>query len=96
MFLGRVVEDGEPEWLPDDRDVVDMYLDEQGTRNSCGHYPWEVEELAGLEPGYRVCRLCAEMGPYKEKVREQNRARQEDEHGLTFGWFTPREETDGN
>ena len=29
-------------------------------------------------------------------VAEQNRARQEDEHGLTFAWFAPREENDGN
>lgn len=92
MFLGRVVEEGEPAWLPDDRDLVDVYLEEEKTRNSCGHFPWESEEVEGLEPGYRVCQICAVMGPYQDRIREQNRARQEDEHGLTFGWFTPREE----
>lgn len=92
MFLGRVVEPGEPEWLPDDRDVVDMFLAEERTRNTCGHWPWDKEELAGLEPGYRICPVCAEMEPYAEKVREQNRARSEDQHGLTFGWFPARGE----
>lgn len=96
MLLGRVVEPGEPEWLPEDRDVVDMYLDEQKTRNSCGHYPWEAEEVEGLEPGYRVCAICAEMGPYVEQIHEQNRARNEDQHGLTFAWFPPRGDDDGN
>jgi len=96
VFLGRAVEADEPEWLPDDRDVVDMYLEEQRARHSCGHYRWEEDEVGDLEPGYLVCSLCAVMEPYKEKIREQNRARQEDEHGVTFGWFAAREETDGN
>ena len=94
--MGRVVEPGSPEWLPDDRDVVDVYLDEQKTRNSCGHYPWEEGEVEGLEPGYRICPLCAEMRPYEKRIREQNRDRGLDEDGLTFGWFTPREENDGD
>jgi hypothetical protein len=34
------------------------------------------------------------MGPYAERIREQNHARQTDEHGLTFGWFTSRKEED--
>ncbi|MFP4074053.1 MAG: hypothetical protein ACLFVZ_08435 [Actinomycetota bacterium] len=89
--------EGEPEWLPEDRDVVDVYLDEQKSRNACGHYVWEEDTVEGLEPGYRVCPLCAEMGPYAEKIREQNRKRGKDEHGLTFGWFAPREEeSDGD
>ena len=91
--MGRAVSDGEPEWLPEDRDLVDMYLEEDSHhRNSCGHYVWEQDEGEGLEPGYRVCRLCAEMGPYAERIRRQNRDRGEDEYGLTFGRFPPRED----
>lgn len=72
-----------------------MYLDEKRRRHACGHYPWEESETEGLEPGYVVCGLCAEMGPYAEKIREQNRHRGKDKHGLSFGWFPPREETNG-
>ena len=96
MFLGRVVEPGEPEWLPEDRDLVDMYLAEQKTRRSCGHFPWQEDEVEHLEPGYRVCAICAEMGPYEEKIRQQNRERGEDQHGLTFSWYAPRGDDDGD
>lgn len=90
MFLGRVVSDDEPEWLPEDRDVVDMYLAEQKNRNACGHFLWQEGDVEGLELGYRACRICAVQKPYEEKIRKQNRDRGKDEHGLTFGWFTPR------
>jgi len=73
-----------------------MYLAETAIRNSCGHWDWERDELNGLEPGYRICQLCAELGPYEEKVRKQNRERSQDEYGVTFGWFPPREESDGH
>jgi hypothetical protein len=96
VFLGRAVEDGEPEWLPDDRDVVDVYLDEQNHRCDLGHYLWQEPQVEGLEPGYQVCPLCAEMGPYKEMVRKQNHERGRDEHGLMFAWYPPREENDGD
>ena len=91
-----MIEEGDPQWSPDDRDLVTVYLAEQTQRHSCGHYPWQAEDVEGLEPGYRVCAMCAVMEPYKTRIREQNRARQEDEHGLTFAWFAPREENDGN
>lgn len=94
IFLGRVVEAGEPQWLPEDRDIVELGLEMQGSRRWCGHWEWEDRE--GLEPGYVVCSLCAEMGPYEDKVREQNRERRADMHGLTFGWFPPREDEDGD
>ncbi len=90
MFLGRVVADGEPEWLPEDRDVVDMYLAEQRSRYACGHWSWQEPDVEGLEPGYTACGICAELNPYADKVRKQNRDRGKDEHGLTFGWFIPR------
>jgi hypothetical protein len=94
--LGRVVEEGEPVWLPDDRDVVDMWLGETAGQFKCGHFQWE-EVTEGFELGYKVCKLCAETGPYEEKIRRQNRERGVDEHGLTFGWFPPEiEESDGN
>jgi hypothetical protein len=92
--LGRVVEEGEPFWLPDDRDVVDMVLSEEAARLHCGHFQWA--EVDGFEPGYKVCHVCAVMGPYQDKIRSQNRERGVDEHGLTFDWFAPREESDGN
>jgi hypothetical protein len=95
VFLGRVVEDGEPLWLPEDRDIVDMFLSEERGRNACGHFPWE-EVPEDLEPGYRVCEKCAVMGPYAEKIHKQNRERNEDQHGLTFAWFPVREEDDGH
>lgn len=92
MYLGRVIQPGEPDWLPEDRDLVSVYLDFERSRNSCGHWDWEQDDLEGFEPGYRVCPLCAEMGPYTEGIREQNRSRDADKHGLTFGWFPPRQE----
>jgi hypothetical protein len=96
VFLGRVVEEGEPDWLPDDRDVVDMYFAEQKSRHACGHWSWQYDDLDGLEVGYQVCPMCAELGPYEDKIRDQNRSRGEDLHGLTFGWYPPREENDGD
>jgi hypothetical protein len=87
---------GEPQWLPEDRDLVSVYLSFEKSRNSCGHWDFQEEDVEGLEPGYRVCALCAEMGPYREKIHEQNRKRDKDQHGLTFGWFPPRGEEDGD
>lgn len=92
MFLGRVVESGEPEWLPEDRDIVDLVSEFEKTRNACGHWDWQAEDVEGLEPGYQVCPMCAELGPYEDTIRKQNRERQRDEHGLTFGWYPPRQE----
>ena len=60
----------------------------------CGHWEWEDRE--GLEPGYMVCRICDEMGTYETKTRRQNEERQQDMHGLTFAWFPPREDEDGD
>jgi hypothetical protein len=87
---------GEGQWLPEDRDLVEIYLESEKARNSCGHWDWESENVDGLEPGYRVCPLCEEMGPYREKIYEQNRKRDRDLHGLTFGWFAPREDEDAD
>jgi len=85
-----VVEPGEPEWLPEDRDIVETFLFFEKSRNSCGHWYWQAEDVEGLEPGYRACPLCAEMVPYRDSIYEQNRERERDLHGLTFGWFPPR------
>lgn len=94
VFLGRVVKAGEPEWLPEDRDIVALWYDQSQSRYWCGHWEWEDRE--GFEPGYLVCAICEQMGPYEEKIRRQNQERQTDQHGLTFGWFPPREEEHGD
>jgi hypothetical protein len=96
VFLGRVPKDDEPYWLPEDRDLVDMYLAEDKARLKCGHWLWQREDIEGLELGYQVCSICAELGPYEDRIREQNRRRDKDIHGLTFGWYPPREEHHGD
>jgi len=92
--LGRVVEPGEPVWLPADRDIVALWHEQASLRYWCGHWPWEDRE--GLEPGYSVCQICAEMDPYQVETRKQNEERRDDQHGLTFGWFPPREDENGD
>lgn len=94
MFLGRTVLSGEPVWLPADRDIVALWHEQVRTRFWCGHYDWEDRE--GLEPGYLICEICAEMDPYQLKTLQQNKERQADTHGVTFGWFPPREDEDGD
>lgn len=83
-------------WLPEDRDIVAVYHGFEKSRRACGHWSWQEGDVEGLEPGYTVCGMCAELNPYAEGVRKQNRARGEDEHGLTFGWFTPRGDADAD
>lgn len=92
IFQGRVVEPGEPEWLPDDRDVVDLYLEMIRTRFECGHWEWENEIPDGLVVDFLVCKRCREVGEYAGRLR----ADRKNMYGVTFGWFPPREEQHGD
>jgi hypothetical protein len=73
---------------------VTVVRDFERQRNSCGHWDWQADDVDGLEPGYQVCPLCAELGPYEQGVRDQNRKRDRDQYGLTFGWYPPRKDGD--
>jgi hypothetical protein len=71
-----------------------VVLEHEKTRNACGHWDWQSDDFEGLEPGYQVCPICAVLGPYETKIRKQNRERDRDMHGLTFGMYTPRKDDD--
>jgi hypothetical protein len=92
VFLGRVVEAGEPEWLPEDRDIIETFQEFQKTRHHCGRWEWEYEDLEGLELGHSYCPFCADIGPYQERLEKDKQSRGQSTHGLTYGWYPPRSE----
>ncbi|MEU9405032.1 hypothetical protein AB0E08_04890 [Streptomyces sp. NPDC048281] len=75
MFLGRVVAEGEPLWLPEDRDwALALAAVEADTCPDCGQ-PWSEATAEENEFGYRAelvrCHACtasaAAVTAYQDK-----------------------------
>lgn len=90
--MGRVVEAGEPQWLPEDRDIIEVYTEIMRTRHECGRWEWEHDEVDGLIVDYNVCPFCREIGEFAERLRDDRK----NMYGVTYGWFPPREEQHGD
>ena len=90
--MGRVVEPGEPAWLPEDRDIVDVYEEMMRSRHECGRWEWEHDTVEGLVVDYNVCPFCRDIGEFAERLRDDRK----NMYGVTYGWFPPREEQHGD
>lgn len=89
--MGRTREPGEPEWLPEDRDAVDLYHEFAKSRHECGRWSWEHEDLEGLELDFQVCPFCQEVAEFADGVRE----RRKNMYGVTFGYYPSRSAESG-
>ena len=73
MYLGRVVEPGDPYWLPEDRDIIDLWQFYARTRHEpCGRWAWEEEQMEHMVLDYDVCPFCEEMDVFDQE-RQKNR-----------------------
>lgn len=90
MFSGRVVGE-DPEWLPEDRDVVAVHREMQAQRHAeCGRFAFEYTDE--LVPDFEVCPFCVDVGEESEKVS----ASRPHMYGVRWGFYPPREVTDGD
>lgn len=88
VYSGRVVADGEPDWLPEDRDVVAVWQAEEALRCSdCGTYEWEWEddEFAYL-PDHWTCLGCLYREQHSKQLGDSNQRL----HGVKVALFRER------
>jgi hypothetical protein len=80
VFLGRVVEAGEPQWLPEDRDRALWWLiHDREVCPSCGTRPSDWDEAGGGDlqayraevAGCRGCQVRAGAEEQFEKARKE-------------------------
>jgi hypothetical protein len=91
--MGRVVVEDDPEWLPEDRDILSVWSEFERTRHECGRWAWEYEDVEDLSVDYDVCPFCSQVGKFSERLRDQRG----DMYGVHYGFYPPREgSTDGD
>lgn len=86
VFLGRAVADGEPVWLPEDRDVVAVWQQLQRSKHdACGRWAWEYDETFEdlFEVDFEVCPFCRDVGEKAEMVVSGRQSM----HGVRFGFY---------
>ena len=91
VFLGRVVEAGEPAWLPEDRDVVAVWQAEQhGKCPQCGTWRWEWDENPyAWFVDHDTCMGCLQVDGYRRQLSHEHTQLD----GIRIGLYrTPREE----
>lgn len=78
-----MVKKGEPVWLPEDRDVLQVWLEFKRSRHECGRWEWEWDDFDDYELDYTVCPFCQEVS--RAYIREADRRK--DMFGVSFGYF---------
>jgi hypothetical protein len=89
VFAGRVPEDGEPLWLPEDRDVVSVWQAHQNKCPTCGTWDWEWQENpeAWVADLWR-CPGCEQVDEQHTRMKEAT----SNTDGLQVRMFKPERE----